>query len=321
MENHIQTSAFTVVASLIKVFVIVALGFWLRRRNLLSEKTITELTRLVITIVIPCFLFVRVYRQFSIEKLTQTYQMALFCVGIMLFGAGLSAGVSILLRLSELRRRSLIALSAFNNSGYLPIPLAYALLAGSLADRAVFYIAIYILVFSPFMWSWGVWLLARKSDLRTNTLKAIFTPPVIGILIGILCALKPFSPVVARLDFLVGSAFIVGEATIPLAMIIIGAILASISISKSIEPVNLVVVILIKLLIMPALVLVFIKVCKFEQVMGLVMLIEAAMPPAANLAIIAKNYGGDFAFISTTQLVTYILTAITLPIFLGIYLP
>ena len=56
------------------------------------------------------------------------------------------------------------------------------------------------------------------------------------------------------------------------------------------------------------------------QLMGLVILIQACMPPAGNLAVIARNYEGDFAFVSTAQMVTYILTPLTLPFFISLYL-
>ncbi len=316
MEGELQTSAMTVLTSIAKVFAIIALGFLLKRRKILSDTTVTELTRLVINIVVPCFLFSRMYREFSLEKITQTYQMALFTVIITLLAVVLAFIASKWLKVERIRRHSMIALCTFNNSGYLPIPLAYALLDKTQADQVIFYIAIYIFVVSPLMWSWGIWLLSRKSEGISHSITKLLSPPALGILLGIVLSLSPFSGVMKRLDFVVGAATILGDATIPLAMIIIGTLLASIKISKSIEPRNLAAVVVIKLLIIPAAVLFFLKITNVPCIMGFAMLLEAAMPPAANLAIIAKHYDGDIAFVSTAQLVTYIVTIFTLPIFM-----
>ncbi len=321
MEGQIETSALAVVMAIFKVFVIIALGYVLKRRRFISEKTVTELTRLVITIIVPCFLFNKVYHQFSIESLKEAYRMGLFAAGLVLMGALFATIASRLLGVGTIRRHSLMAVSSFNNAAYLPIPLVYALLPQAQADKAAFYIAIYVLVISPIMWSWGVWLLARKSGPRRSIFKTILTPPAIGILFGVLCALEPCSQVVERVNFLVGAAEIIGDALVPLSMIIVGTLLASITISKTIEPLNVTVVAFIKLILMPGIALLFITYGGFPKLMGLVMLIQAAVPPAANLAIIARNYEGDFGFISTTQLVTYLLTPITLPIFISLYLP
>lgn len=335
MEAQIQTSVLTVLNAIVKVFAIIGLGYWLKRRRAISDKTIDELARIMITAVIPCFLFVRVYREFSLAKIVHTYQMTLFAIALTLLAVILATITAYILRLEQNRRNSFIALTTFNNSGYLPIPLVYALLEKRTADEAAYYIAIFILFTSPLLWSWGVWLLSRRTAGRGNIFKIIFTPPAIGIVAGMICAviyppagsaeamvLNQCSPLLQTLAFIlnmvVSAAYLLGEATVPLAMIIIGTILASIELSKSIETVNLAALVFIKLILMPLIVLVFLRLVSLPPVMELVMLIQAAVPPGGNLAIIARNYGGDSAFVSTAQLITYIVTIFTLPCFLSL---
>jgi predicted permease len=236
-------------------------------------------------------------------------------------GIGISVAATSVLRFDPVRRRNIIALSTFCNAAYLPIPLVVALLPAHQSDLAVLYIALFVFVFSPVQWTVGVWLMkgGRFAE-RQNLIARIVTPPSVAIVLGMIAALPPIKPVLMRAGFVIDAMAMAGEATVPLAMIILGGILATVSIRRVLDARAALLTIIIKLIVLPLLTLLFLGFVRYPWLVGLVMVIEAASPPAVNLSIIAKRYEGDYAFVSSTVFMAYIVSIFTLSFFLALYI-
>jgi predicted permease len=309
------------ITALLKIFFVGLIGYVGVRRGIIHVGTLDDLARLTIDIILPCFLFAKLFNEFSIERFEGSYQIALFAAALVGVGLLISAVATSLLRLEPVPRRNVIAMSTFCNAAYLPIPLVVALLPAQQSNLAVLYIALFVFVFSPVQWTVGVWLMKGVQSARSPASPLqFFSPPSVAIALGMLAALPPIKPLLMHVHFVVDAMAMAGEATVPLAMIILGGILATVSIRRVLDARAVLLTILIKLVILPLLTLLFLGFVRYSWLLGLVMLIEAASPPAINLSIIAKRYEGDYAFVSSTVFIAYIVSIFTLSLFLALYI-
>lgn len=319
MSGSVLTTLATVVEGIIQIFFIALLGYVVMKRKLISEQTVHDLARLTVDFVIPCFLFVQVYRGFSLDRLLEAYPMCLFAPFSIFLGGLLGLIGASVFKVARAYRRSVVAMSSFCNSGYLLIPVAIALFQGEEQTLAILYIGLYILFFSPLMWTYGVRLLRGKEGEGSKGVAGWITPPAVGVVCGVIAALPGPKGVLSHVEFLIKALKMVGDATVPLAMIILGAILATIRINTSLNWRGISAISAAKLILLPIVTIGLVRIFGFSHLLGLVMLIEAAAPPATNLVIIARRYGGEDQFVSSTTFITYLFCILTLPLFVGFY--
>ena len=115
---------------------------------------------------------------------------------------------------------------------------------------------------------------------------------------------------------------LIGQALSPLAMIVLGAFIASSSLRGMIRARHLIPLIGVRLLIVPAVVFAIVAAGWFSlpPVAAMVLVLEAASPPATSHALIAQRYGGPWQLVSSLLLVVHIAALITLPFWLAMAL-
>lgn len=97
--------------------------------------------------------------------------------------------------------KSLIAAAcAFQNSFTLPAVFLLSLLPGPIADRAVAYLGLYLLAWSPCLWSFGLYSIQRgyqrdqgmgQKFSWSQMLKGTMNPPVIAVVLAVCLGLTP----------------------------------------------------------------------------------------------------------------------------------
>jgi len=216
------------------------------------------------------------------------------------------------------RWREFLSLSTFQNSGYLVFPLIIALLPKDRADVMLIYLFLFLLGFNILIWSLGVYLLSAHKR-KGFELGSLFSPTVVAILLGFLFVWLRIDRVVP--DVVIRPFKLIGECTIPLAMLVVGGNLALINFSKAqVEKGALFNVILGKLVLLPVLALFIVYKFKPAPLIGLLIIIEAAVPSATSLSLISRHYnteGGDF--IGQGIFWTHLLSIFTVPLFLSLF--
>jgi predicted permease len=107
----------------------------------------------------------------------------------------------------------------------------------------------------------------------------------------------------------------IGNATSPLAMMVVGAHLARISFKDMFTSKPSYLVCLLKLLVAPAIALILVKlIIGGGTLFGTVIIMEAAMPCAMLSVILSERYHADVEFATKGVMLTTILCLITIPI-------
>jgi len=314
--------------------VMIGMGVFLARRHVLDAHAAGILTRLVVRLLLPMLLFSKLVKQFRPEQVAYArwYLLPLGSWGVLLCGyaAGWLAHRCFAGGASPARRTIFATLAGWQNAGYVPIPIIAALYAGAPAtrDRMLVYCFLFILGFSPTMWSLGPLNLARASRREGERLdwRKMITPPFVANLSGIALCLLGLPQRLPRptLEMLLRPLEMVGDACIPIIMVLLGAMLARPHGAVRIGARFVLGLIGVKLILMPAAMggLILLVGERWTLPAGFLALffIEAASPPATGLTVIARQYGGaeQSALVNKAILWSYLAAALLLPVWLAI---
>lgn len=308
---------------------LVLAGFIFTRKNLISPKTLSDLTSFLIDAVIPCAFILAMTRSFTFDLLRQSALLAIISGGWIflswVFGTGF---FRVFPGESPSRDRSVTAMMMISNSLYLPLPVILAVTPEHLHDQAVVYISIVSLPSILFMWTAGVKLLSGSAKLTSSErLKLVFNPPIVSLFIGIFLSLIPGVRESARaesgsiplLKTLFSAMGYLSRLLSPMAMIILGGMIASGRKTNRIPVRYLAPLAAVRLFLVPAAVFLLVRsgFTGLPALASTVLILVAAAPPATNHALIARRYNGEWELVSSLQLIIHIIALVTLPLWLS----
>lgn len=300
--------------AVLQIFLLGAIGYFLVKKNILGLEGLNSVSKLVIEITLPVWIFCQLVRDFSFSLYPNWWVFPLISMAIT--GVGLVMGSIFMGFIRGAQNRlQFLSLVTFQNSGYLPLALVAALLPKAEADSMFIYLFLFLLGFNLVMWSLGIYILSFQQS-RKFEMGSLFSPPVISTLFSlvfIFLGLNRFTP-----ELILKPLGMVGNCTLPLALFVVGGNLAEIRL-RHIDKKAIFLVTLAKLIILPALGLLLIMRLRLPQLMGLLILIELAVPSATSLSIITRHYKREDLLISQGIFFSHILSMLTMPIFLSLY--
>lgn len=297
--------------------VLASVGFFLVRKKIVSDAGLETLSRLVIGLFLPLLMFTQIIGGFTFRNLPDWWTFPLLSVALTVLGYGL--GLLFLRANPSFSSQSgaFLGISTFQNSGYLPLPLVAGLLSPDQASEMFIYIFLFLLGFNMTIFSFGIFVLdGRKTECRFDY-KDMFNAPVMATLAALaVVALRLqawIPPIVSK------PADLLGRCAIPLSIFVVGGNLAMIPLHSVRHVRPLVSGLVLKLLVLPAVVLILLFLFKPRPLVGFLLLLQACMPPAALLSVIAKNEKLEDELINQAIFYGHLLCIVTIPLFLGLY--
>jgi len=300
--------------AMVQIFILGAIGYFLLKKGILGEAGLDILSRLVVEITLPLLIFCQLIKDFRFDLYPNWWIFPL--VSLLITILGLLAGY-LFVGFIKGRQHKLqfLSLITFQNSGYLPLALIVALMPKEQMDTMLIYLFLFLLGFNLVVWSFGVYMLSLHENKRFE-MGSLFSPPVIATLISlaiIFFNLRNFIP-----QTVLKPLRMIGDCTLPLAMFVVGGSLALIHLEQ-INKKAIFLIILVKLVILPALGLWFILKFRLPQLLALLIIMELAVPPATSLSVITRHYKKEDLLISQGVFFGHILSLVTLPLFLSLY--
>ena len=308
----------TVLGTVLPVFGIMGIGLALRRRGWLSADADQSLMRVIINLLLPALIFDSVLGNAALGRPENLLLPPLVGFGMVALGIGVArifarpAGSR-----SKPEKRTFAFVAGLQNYAFLVIPLCISLFdAGTTgvlfvhnvgAEMAMWTVGIAVLTGSGLSGGWknvlNAPLVALLLALTLNFLGLFVAPPAVIVAAG-----KMFLPAVHWL----------GQSAIPLALLIIGAIVADhLEEAHGDEIVRVVsVAALVRLGAMPVLFLLLAKFLPCAIELKRVLVLQGAMPSAVMPIVLAKHYGGDARTALQVALGTSVAGLITIPLWI-----
>lgn len=289
-------------------------GYFLTRRKVINEDGLGLLSGLVIHFFLPCFILAQFLGNFSFQLYKNWWVFPLLSF-VVTSCAFVLAKTICFFQKEVTHRKEFLSLVSFQNSGYIPLMLVATLFSIEEARILNVYIFLFLIGFDLALWLLGVWILTRHR-IEKFELKNMVSSPVVAIAASLLLvfwgAPRFIPPEVMK------PLKMFGDCTLPLAMIIMGGNLARIKITDVRIP-EIFLLLLTKLLLLPLLALSAVMIIKMDFWVGFLIVLEAAVPSAVSLSVIAHHYKIEEAFINQGLFFTHLLSVVTIPVFLMMY--
>jgi predicted permease len=339
-----------IIIAILKVAVVASVGYLLARRGLMHEAALRDISNLVVQLTVPCLIFTDISAGISGVRAGSTLLLIASGPIMLALGWGIGHALFRIARIQPHLDRPVIGAITFQNAQYLPLAVATAVVpslaplfpgipAGSLAGASVICIFLFCVIYSPLFWGVGFWWMLGGSNLRQLPLIKLLPPPVIGIILGYLFGLTPLhlalTPPHAPLHFLYTALSDIGGLTVPLANLVLGGMLA-VARNERKEGVSVVrrrdrvCVIFGKLILQPLVVYLVLLATRSLWVGAgtalslalFVILLEAAAPPATNLAVMGGSAKERMTGLAISELLmsSYLAALITVPLWLMLFL-
>ena len=219
-----------------------------------------------------------------------------------------SIPVSMLLGKEEGQKNVFSLMTIFSNVGFMGIPV----ISSIYGEGSIIYITFYILAYNLLLYTLGTFIAQRSlpKEERESGLKGLLNIGTICSLIAIIIffsGIKFNDTVLTFFDY-------VGNATIPLSMMVIGASVARLPYKEIFSGIRVYAFAAISLLVMPIIASFLFRGLKQNDVIFGVFIIMFGLPVGSIVTMVIKKYGGDESLCSRATIITTLLSIITIPI-------
>ena len=283
------------------MFLMMAAGFALAKRGLLTREAIPQLTNLLLTAVLPCMLVDSMQIERTPALLGAMGYGALLAVGLYVLYCLLS--IPLFRRQNPATGKTLRFGTLYGNVGFMGLPLIQMVLG----EQAMVYGVINLIVFNLFNWSQGVVLMGGRKQVSLK--QAVINPGILGIIAALLLFFCGIT-----LPPVVGSAVsFLGSMNTPLAMVIIGAQMAAADWRAVFRSPAILLACVLKLAAMPLLTALILYPLHPELELYCTLVLLAGVPTASVTAMFAQRYGQDVSTSAQLVTVSTLLSILTLP--------
>lgn len=287
----------------IMMFLLMAAGVVLRKKNIITKDGKNMLTDLVMCLILPCNIISAFYIPMDKSLFVTGAEALVVSICIQIFCTFIS-GV-FYKKIPKKQRMVLQYGTVCSNAGFLGNPVAEGLY-GSLG---LLYASIYLIPQRIVMWTAGVSYFTECPSRREVVKKVLRHPCIIAVEIGLALLVTQ----IKLPEFLSSGIENIGDCTTPVTMILIGAILADADMRYLISKITAMYS-LVRLVIIPAVVLIGCYLANVDGIVAGVSITLAAMPAGSTTAILAVKYKGDEVFATQCVVLTTLLSVLAVPV-------
>jgi len=289
---------------IVKIIILIALGFFLKRKDIIANNGQKGLNNLLVKAILPMSILMSSQNLYSKEAAKNMLIMGMLTGGYYLVALVLAQIISRVLKLSEKGKAVFITMVVFANVGFIGFPLAAELYGAEGTLYAVVYNICYQLIF----FTYGISLLSGEKQVR---IKMLYTNPVT---IASVCAVF-FFLLQIKIPEMIGAAFAsVGNMTVPISMILIGCSLADANMKDILKDKYSYIVSFCRMFMLPAFMFLVIKFLNLPNAIAGTCVILTALPSGSLNVIYAEQYNCEGEFASRTVVQTMVFMVITIPI-------
>ena len=306
---------FSVVAiSLISIIALAVPGFLLTKKKMITSDALPAFSNFLLFVASPVLTFVT-FQDIEYDPALLTSLLHATILALVVFGLfSIVAIFTVKPKKASLETRVSTFAAIMPNCTFMGIPLLQALFPGN--PYPIIYCAVISAFFNFFVWSTGSFILSGDKKFASIK-KAVLNPNMLALYISLAFYFADIriADYIYQLDNVIT---LLGNATTPMAMLILGIRLADISLKDIFCSKKIYVSSTIKLVVMPLLTFVVLLCFKsfMDPLLLSVMYIIAAMPAATTTVVFSERILGDGKFAAACFVNSTVLSVVSIPLLL-----
>ncbi|MBP2071245.1 AEC family transporter [Thermoanaerobacterium butyriciformans] len=304
------------IESILPIVFIIILGYILAMKKWLDESTSELFSKIVVKVSLPALMFYTVIENLQKNQLSHMV-WGLIAAFLSIFTSYVIAYLSVILFKLDRKKIGLFsAIFAFSNTIFVGLPVNQALFG----NKAVPYVLLYYVANTTLFWTMGLYNIRRDVENPQGNFsiyqafKKIFSPPLLGYLVGILFILIG----VKIPQFIIDTAKYIGQLTTPLSMIFIGTSIYLTDLKDFKFDSTASFLLIGRSIITPLITMLVLHFFKLNILMEKVFVIQSALPVMTQIAIVAHAYNSDQKYPSIMIAATNLLSLLIVPIYMYI---
>lgn len=290
---------------MVVLFIIVVLGYALCKLGYMGEDFDRKLSSIVVDVTCPLLILSSVMGESLPDR---TLILPLLGVGFLTYVLLLVFGFLVpRLIAADRDDQGMIGFALmFANVGFIGYPIVSSIFGA----KAVFYAALLNMPNTFFIFTAGVMLVKGEYSVRKLNLKLLFSPAMIAAFVAaLLVALDVHTPeIVAR------PVTMVGNITVPAALMIIGSSMARLPLHDIIGSPKVYVASVVRLGLVPVSLYFLFKVCGVSDIVNEINTVVIAMPVASFGTMFCMKYGRNPALMTEMTFITTVGSIFTIPL-------
>ena len=290
--------------TILSIIIMIAIGYFLKRIDFLSDKDIDSFNKVVMYIFLPCMVFHAIYSA-DLSRISTLGILPFIILASSLVTGFVSFLILKQFKVDEVTLWSVLVTVMIANTGFMGYPITLGIFGNDGFLRAIFADIATLVTFLALSF---VLVVKFGGTVKTAVRKIVFFPSlwavILGLIFNFLCI--PVGPVVDN------TVNYLGQGAIPLIMLALGLSIDFRALKRSSKMIAFTSV--MKLAVFP---LVAFFVATHIGLTGLdykIPVVEAAMPSGMMSLLLSITYGLDFELTSDCILINTVISLITLPV-------
>jgi len=288
------------------LFVLIVIGFICGKTGVVTSEGKKILSNFLVKAIVPAMI-VNAYlnMEFNPQILTNLLQAFGLSFGSIFFAMLVSW--LLLWKMKTPNKKVLWFAFSYSNAAYMGFPLV----KGLFGDEGMLYASVFATVFNIIIWSVGYAVMSGETDGKKLAKTVIKSPVTCSVIVGLLIYLCRISVP----EIIKDPIRMMGEATTPISMIIIGVMIAESRLKSILANKEIWLTVAVRLVLIPTLTFGLYYLFGIGGMVGSVILIQAASPTAATTSVLATQFNHDEAIGAGTVVITTICSIVTLTVF------
>ncbi|MFD1065002.1 AEC family transporter [Oceanobacillus locisalsi] len=297
------------------LYIIVAIGWLIRRKGLISEQGQRAVTTLLLYIALPCLIISSMHMPFQYEQAYGAFIMFVLSIYIMGGTLFLSRFITRKLILPMDRKAVFENVILFGNQGFIGMVIILQLFG----QEGVLFASVFNLIYFILIWTYAIYIMNPEGIPVSKAMFIFKNPGFLATVFGFILFIFP----VQIPAFIMDPIETIGQMTVPLSMIMIGMMISSVTFSKVLvymKDIFVYLAVVIRLFIYPL--LFFLPLLFFHMPFELFMIacLLSATPSPATISMYAQLYGGDVEFSAVVVFFSTLLSVVSIPIIYLVFL-
>ena len=292
--------------TMLKLFLLLILGFVLFKCHIFDEYTNKKISALIVNVASPMLIISSIA---GVEGSNKSIVFLMISAGILMYIGFIILG-KIINRIFPFPKKDwpvYECMVVFANTGF----MGYPVLLDVFGQEAVFYASLIHMAFNFFVYTYAIMCLTKGDDSEFKlNFKQLLTPGIILSFVGIFIYLFDIQLSSVLMDKINS----VGSLTAPLSMMMIGSSLAVYPIKDSFTDWRSYVFAFVRLMIVPFVTMIMCSLLHIDAYYANITIITNAMPVGSMVLMLATQYNANVKIVTRNIVVSTLLSVITIPI-------